>query len=342
MATLRHRAGALIHDWPRFLRVPWLRMHNRNERVTHDERGVRCEWQFTSDLHIAKVFPSTGVRIMRKAFADWPIELRAEPVVEPAAIEPEVSFVIGHRGLARLPHLRATLRSIAGQRDAGVECIVVEQSAAPEIASELPSWVRYVHTPVPAPDYGYNRAWTLNVGARIARGELLVLHDNDMLCPARYAAEALARKREGWDFLELKRFTFYLSEADTREVFATGRVCTGVPATIVQNLHGASIAVARDAYAGVGGFDESFVGWGGEDNEFWERALERGRVYAFGYLPFIHLWHAPQPGKLAGDEAAAVRLYRERTHIPAAERIARLRRRDWGSPDAPAPEDQHG
>lgn len=331
--SLRQRAGALIYDWPRFLTTPWVRLHNRRERVTHDARGVRCDWRFTSDLHIAKVFPSTGVRLMRRAFSEWPIEMRDAP---PPSDAPAVTFVIGHRGLARLPHLLATLRSIAGQRDAAVECIVVEQSASREIEASLPAWVRYVHTPVPLPDYDYNRAWTLNVGARLARGELLVLHDNDMLCPSGYAAEALGRMREGWDFLELKRFTFYLTEEATRDVFATGRVRTDVPSTIVQNLQGASIAVAKVAYADVGGFDESFVGWGGEDNEFWERAEARGRVYTFGYLPFLHLWHAPQKGKLAGDAAPAVRRYLELTRIPPAERIVRLTGHAWGSPDAPA------
>jgi N-terminal domain of galactosyltransferase len=329
--SLRARAGALLYDVPRYLRSPWVRMHNRRERVTYDERGVRCEWQYTTDLHIAKVFPSTGVRLMRRAFADWPIEMRDARSDE----QPDVTFVVGHRGLTRLPHLLQTLRSIAGQRDAAVECIVVEQSREREIEASLPAWVRYVHTPVPSPDYEYNRAWTLNVGARLARGELLVLHDNDMLCPAAYASEALARKREGWDFLEIKRFTFYLPEEATREVFATRVVRTDVPSTIVQNLHGASICVAKDAYAEIGGFDESFVGWGGEDNEFWERAESRGGLYTFGYLPFLHLFHAPQRGKIAGEAAPAVRRFFELTKIPPAERMQRLKAREWGSLDAP-------
>lgn len=330
--SLKQRLGALVYDWPRFERSlrgtgSWIAMRNRSERITRDGRGAHCEWQFTSDLHIAKVFPSAGARLMQRAFRDWPIALRDAPETNG---EPRVTFIIGHRGLARLPHLLMTLRSIAGQRNAPIECIVVEQSASKEIESQLPSWVRYVHTPV-APGYEYNRSWTLNVGARLARGQVLVLHDNDMLCPTLYAAEALARANEGAAFQELKRFTFYLDETETQRVFATGEVRTNVPATIVQNLQGASIVVSRDAYEAIGGFDEEFVGWGGEDNEFWERAETTGRVYAFGYLPFLHLWHAPQKGKVIGNDAPAVKRYHDLRAIPAAERIRRLRSLEWGS-----------
>jgi hypothetical protein len=330
---LRRRAGALVYDWPRFeaalrglgpyreLRTPWVAMRNRNERITLDVRGARCEWVYGSDLHIANVFPSAARRLMHRAFRDWPVELRDAPS---PSDNPQVSFVIGHRGVSRLPHLLATLRSIAGQRSAAIECIVVEQSVTPEIESVLPRWVRYVHTPV-APDADYNRSATFNAGARIARGELLVLHDNDMLCPAQYAAETLARANEGWLFQQPKRFTFYLDERDTAELFASGRVRTDVATAITQNVHGATIAATREAFFAIGGFDESFVGWGGEDNELWDRAQATGLVYEFGYLPFIHLWHAPQKGKLIGSEAPAVRRWHELRTIPPEERIRRLR-----------------
>lgn len=319
--TLRRRLGALLYDWPGFeLRVRtgrWVLVHNRAETIVTDGRGVRCEWQFTSDLHIAKVFPSTGRRLMRAALRDWPISLRDDAPA--ATAQPDVSFVIGHRGLARLPHLLQTLRSIAGQRDATFECIVVEQSQSREIESSLPSWVRYLHTPTPAPEFDYSRSWTFNAGADIARGRILILHDNDMLMPERYAAEAVARVSEGASFVDLKRFIFYLDERGALE-------------TVVQNLHGGSVIATREAYFAIGGFDESFVGWGGEDNDFRERAEEHGSVYPFGYLPIVHLFHAPQKGKLQGDDAPAVKRYRELSRIPAKERIARLRALRGGQP----------
>lgn len=325
LRSLRLRAGAIVLDWPAYerrIRGAWLEIRNRNERITTDGRGVRCEWRFTSDLHIAKVFPSTGARLMRRAFEDWPIVMRDAPA-ETAA--PEVSFLIGHRGIERLPHLLATLRSIAGQSGIPIECIVVEQSASPEIAKRVPAWVRYVHTMV-EPDRPYSRAWAFNVGARAARSSVLICHDNDMLVPARYAAEVRERIGEGWSFLDLKRFLFYLSPEETTRVFDGGALRTDVSTTVVQNLRGGSIAAELNAYRAIGGFDPSFVGWGGEDNDFWDRA-ETEKVYAFGYLPIIHLHHPFQPGKWSESNEAVAR-YRALESIPPRERIARLLREE--------------
>jgi glycosyltransferase involved in cell wall biosynthesis len=320
--TLRMRAGAIAYDLPRFLlalrRGHWKEMRNRNERVTSDGRGIRCEWEFTSDLHIAKVFPSAGARLMRAAFAQWPIVMRAVP--DRNAEAPEVSFIIGHRGAARLPNLLTTLMSIAGQRGVSIECIVVEQDTERRIESQLPSWVRHVFTPC---ETAYNRSAAFNAGVDAARGSVVVLHDNDILVPADYAAQCALLAREGNAFIELKRFLFFLDEVETARVFATHEPPTAVRSTIMQNALGGTIAARRDAYLAAGGFDEAFVGWGGEDNEFWERAEHSGRTYRFGYLPFMHLFHAPQPGK-ADPNAGAVRRYAEVRHIPPDERIKRL------------------
>jgi hypothetical protein len=310
----RQRAGALIYDWPRYRDVlrsgQWELMRNRDERVTLDGRGVRCEWEFTTDLHIAKMFRRTGAQLMRMAFAQWPIETRDAPAASNDA--PLVSFVIGHRGVSRLPHLLTTLRSIAGQRETAIECIVVEQDRERVVESQLPSWVRYVFTPC---ETDYNRGAAFNAGVEMARGEFVVLHDNDIVVPADYAREVIARGREGFEFLNLKRFLFFLNAPNDR-----------VPTSVMQNAIGGSVAASRRAFIGIGGFDEEFVGWGGEDNDFWDRARAHGNVNDFGYLPMIHLHHEAQKGK-ADPSAPAVRRYYELQSIPPEERIRRLRER---------------
>lgn len=228
-----------------------------------------------------------------------------------------------------------TLRSIAGQ-DVPVECIVVEQSMEPEIRDDLPAWVRYIHTPVPDSAFDYARAWTLNVGARAARTDVLILHDNDMVVPQEYAAEALRLTDQGWRFVDLKRFIFYLHADDAVRVFASGKLSFDLPSTVIQNLQGASIVASKEAYFAIGGFDESFVGWGGEDNEFWERAEVHGPVWQWGYLPFVHLFHAPQPEKLRGNEAAGTRRWQELSATSPGDRIKLLRQREIGRLEGPS------
>jgi GT2 family glycosyltransferase len=338
--TLRQKFGVIVYDWVRYEKglrcsagtdryhYPWLEICNRNEsleRAPHGP-GVLCKWKWTSDLHAAKVFPSLGLRLMKRAFQDWPVVLQNKLSQRD---DTHISFVIGHRGTTRLPHLLTTLQTIAAQRDVSLECIVVEQSSTPEIRDALPIWVRYIHT-APRPNIPYCRSWAFNVGARMAKGDLLVFHDNDMLMPRDYAAQLLARFRGGYEVINLKRLIFYLNENHSRQIMASGTLLQDhAPQTVVQNLEaGGSLAVGKDAFFAIGGFDESFIGWGGEDNEFWERAQTR-KVWPYGYLPIIHLWHAPQPGKRDGQYYTAQH-YRALSKVAPSERIRRLVGRPMG------------
>jgi hypothetical protein len=323
MPTLRHRLGALLYDWPRFLAAMarphgWVRFRNRNERLALDPKtgGTRCEWRFTSDLHLANVNPRAGRLLLRRALRDWPIEFATQPRMTG---EPRASFVIGHRGEARLSLLLKTIETIAAQ-DVAVECIVVEQSVSPIAKAHLPDWVRHIHTPIASDTQPYNRSWTLNAGSAAARTQLLVLHDNDFLLPVSYASELSKRHAEGWAFIDLKRFMFYLPEGDSANL----DLRNATPERVTQNLcGGGSIAADRDAYFAIGGFDESFAGWGGEDNDFWDRASTR-RLFAFAYLPLVHLWHAPQPEKVTADATGGRLRFDEVSRVPAEERIRAL------------------
>lgn len=325
----RSLLGVLVKDVPLYVAAlarggnGWLAIRNRDEVLEPAPagEGFRCDWQWTSDLHAPKVVPALGRRLMRRAMAAHPIRRAAAP---PGG-EAEVSFVIGHRGAARAPHLLATLETIAAQRDVRVECVVVEQDV--ESTLRLPPWVRHVHTPVAA-GVAYNRSAAFNAGAQQARAPILVLHDNDLLVPADYAAQLRARVAQGFEVVNLKRFIFYLDPAHSRGYLQGSLgVLDRAPTAIVQNNEGGgSIAITRAAFDTIGGMDESFVGWGGEDNEFWERALTRV-VWPWANLPLVHLWHEAQPGKTDGATAATAR-YRELARIDPRERIQRLRARE--------------
>ncbi len=344
---LRQVLGALALDLPRTLwalrpaaegdaHAPWTRLRNRRERLQPapaGRPGVACDWLWTSDLHVARALPWVGRWILRRALATWPIGCRDAPAA--SAGPPQVAFVIGHRGRAREAHLLLTLTALAAQEGASIECIVVEQGPLPEVRDRLPGWVRYQHTPV-AESAPYNRAWALNVGARLARAPLLIFHDNDMLVPRRYAAEHCRWLEAGFEVMNLKRLIFYLGQEPTEEILAAGRLeGHDQPNQIMQNAQaGGSLAITAEALEAIGGLDEGFSGWGGEDNEFWERACTR-RVWPWGYLPLVHLWHVPQPEKRTGEVAPGQQRYRDLTQRPTAGRIADLRAQPWGHPQGP-------
>lgn len=346
LRRLRELGGVLLFDYRRYSRslaVPgssWLALTNRYEKLEHapEGSGFLPLWQWTSELHAPRVLPSLGRRLLKRALHDFPFALSDERTTKTSSGAPLISVIIGHRGVQRLPHLLMVLRSLAAQTGVTLECIVVEQATTPAIRSELPRWVRHIHTQLPASDMPYSRSWALNVGARSARGNLLVLHDNDFVVPRDYLAALADKFRQGFEVINLKRFIFYLSPKHAGEILSKRTLsATEAPEAIVQNLEaGGSVAIDRQVFFDLGGFDEEFVGWGGEDNELWDRAQTR-RVYPFGSLPLLHLWHPPQPGKQAvggmGERTAT--LFKSRMKIPPSERIDELRNRDFGQIEKP-------
>ena len=346
MKRLRSLVVAAFRDAPRLvitLRAEgplpsgapqWVGVRNHYDTLSFNERGAMSNWRKPSELIVARVFPGLGLQLMRRAFRDWPFVLA--DAAPPTSDSPDVSVVFSHRGLDRLPNLIAAIRNIAAQEDVLLECIVVEQSASPEVQEHLPAWVRYAHAPSPTNDFPFCKSWATNVGARMARGRVLILQDNDLIGSPRFAREVLDRIEEGADFVDLKRFIFHLDKASSRLVTHAGEfVLDRPPEQITQSVHGGGVAARSDAYSEIGGCDETFVGWGGEDVEFWNRAHTM-KVDEHGYLPFLHLWHSPQPDKKARHNAPAVQRWIERKKVPRVARITELRARDWGNPAAPA------
>jgi len=328
----KQKLGTFVHDWPRFLlslrptrsslrRSPWCLMRNRNDRLLLEPtEGVKCAWSDTRTLHLCDVFPVAGKWLLRRALKDWPICLRDTPDPSLCDERPNVSFIIGHKGRERLPNLLITLQSIAGQTGTSFECIVVEQDKDPIVSELLPDWIQYIHVPtyLHAP---YNRSAAFNEGVRMAKGQIFILHDNDMVVPSGYAAEHVRQMEKGFEVFQLKRWIFYLQSVpghNTHEAFSD--LCRiSIQQVLENSCGGGSMGITPKAFFEIGGMDEEFVGWGGEDVEFWERALTR-KTWQYGYLPLIHLWHESQPKKHDANNRTTI-LLKNKLAIPCKERI---------------------
>jgi len=336
---LRQLAGVLFKDLFRYLSAinkdsdEWLMISNRNDRLISSPniKGIQCDWRYTSMLHAPQIMPFLGKRLMQRAILDYPI-LLCEERKKTKHFPPDASIIIGHKGKERLPNLLLTLSSIAAQDDVSLECIVVEQSYHKEIESLLPPWVRYEYIKTIDNDVPYNRSLSFNIGSKVASGKLLILHDNDLLIPKGYVKAHYNLMNEGYDIINLKRYIFYLNQHHTAKIIKTGFLDLSIPpAWIMQNATGGgSITVRRSSYFAIGGFDEEFVGWGGEDDEFWERAKTL-KIWPFAYLPLIHLWHKEQEGKLPGTRNVTRTRYLNLMNLPIEQRIKDLKERHYAS-----------
>jgi len=348
LKSIRDLAGVALLDLPTFHvalqneihaapgNSRWIWLCNRIERLTPnpDGPGVHCNWKWGSELHACNVWPRLGRSLMQAAFRDWPIRFANAPTSHAG---PRVSFIFAHSGRDRVKQLCRTIRSVFAQRDVQIECIVVGQSPSP-VEGTLPDGIHFRHLDKEHLPFGWYKSWAYNVGARIATGDVLVFQDGDVCMPDRYAAEvARTILQDGYDAASLQRFLFYLNLKSTQRIDSLDDATVPcVPERVFQNWKGGTIAVRRDAFFDLGGFDEGFVDWGGEDDEFYDRCSGL-RHCRFGYIPFIHLWHRPQQGRKLIDNPNISRIMPWRMQIPVADRIAELTSRDFGNPSGPDP-----
>jgi hypothetical protein len=350
LRKLRDLPGVLLRDIPRYRRAlnysgadrrsdpqGWISLRNRIEAVSPalDGPGMVCQWTWGSPLHAAQVLPSLSRHLLGASLAEWPIRFANQPRV--ISDTPKISFVFAHAGMHRLPQLQRTLRSIFAQLDVPCECIVIDQTE-PSLLGEMPTPVVYRHLAKDGVPPGWHKAWAYNIGARLARGSILVFQDGDVCAPEGYAREIVrAIEQRGYAAASLQRLLFYLSKSDTQALEASNVIESGfTPVMAFQNWKGGTIAIRKDAFSSIGGFDEGFVDWGGEDDEFYNRCSALGHCRG-GYLPFIHLWHPPQPDRKDSTNPNIADVLPWRLAISQPDRIRELNQRRWGQADAPDP-----
>lgn len=143
----------------------------------------------------------------------------------------------------------------------------------------------------------FNRSLALNLASDIAGNwDVAVIADSDAWVPPEQLAEAVQLARSSNRLVAAFTEVHEVGEKDTLELLS-GNVTTTPDAERVRTrpleTQSVMLAVTRNVWEQVRGFDPKHVGWGGEDNSFWTACHvatgEPLRVDGPAYT----LWHQP-------------------------------------------------
>jgi hypothetical protein len=328
LTNIRQSLGLALLDVPLSLArmvgpENWVLIGNRCDHrdIRRAPLRVQVNSPWSSEIVVLTRYAPLRHRLLRRILAQWPVDLATEPTF---SSRPDISVVIPFRGRGRLPLLEAVVKSVGTQRDAAVECIVVEQSPIREV-ERLAGDPTIIHAPGLDGDDRWNKCLAFNVGVQAARGRILILQDGDIPLPKDYCRHVLRRmETERLDVLYPQRFLFYLDQLSTTQAISTG-VLRGLRAEYVQqNWVGGTVVITPQAYWRIGGFDTRFTGWTGEDREFHDRTQVLTGSW-HGYIPFVHLWHPHAPDRDQPALRACPEAYvHEIMSVPRERRIERL------------------
>lgn len=210
------------------------------------------------------------------------------------------------------PHARRNLELVLewlpGVRP--LKIIVVEHGPVRNLfPSNLPAGTtcRFLHDDGP-----FNKGRAMNAGFRLSDGGVVAFGDADMVMPPELLDRARLACEHGMDAVNPYHRLVDLSEQETRDLDTASlpaqsmRSIAGEDRTGYREIPcfaGGVFVVRGQFYEAIGGMDESFLGWGGEDNAMStkiERMTRRCAVAKEGTA--FHLWHPrrrPPPGDAA-------------------------------------------
>ena len=212
----------------------------------------------------------------------------------------KISYILTWRDGAsseRRDNLFAVLTWLA--RYPEFEPILVEQDDAPHLSGALPHPActqLFAYNPGP-----FNKSWGLNLGFRHSANAWLAFADADIVL-GDALADTLEHLGKGYQAIKPYRRLLDLDDAESARVRAgefewqpqrigdDASNREGVGEHIV--FAGGVFLVGRATFLRIGGWDERFRGWGGEDDAMSYR-LERARVPAIELdrRPALHLAH---------------------------------------------------
>jgi glycosyltransferase involved in cell wall biosynthesis len=206
-------------------------------------------------------------------------------------------IIIPHRvsTLDREDNLR-TIINFYNKLYKSIEIILVEEDIETKTKFNNDPRIKYIFA---YNKYGFNRSWAFNIGAKRTKKDILICLDNDVILEKEGLEKCVSDILDyNVDFCTPYEIFWNINKEETdlfkncfnfnilknlKKRYSEGNV----------NQYGGSIICRKESFLSIGGFNEIFRGWGGEDDEFVYRIkkVEAIKFYKLYNYKLLHLFH---------------------------------------------------
>ena len=232
----------------------------------------------------------------------------------------------------RLEHLRALFLCLLRQKKQADELIITDDGSSQKVLDfigDLIPKAQFKVKHIYQEDKGFRKTRALNNAIRNSTGDLLIFCDQDLIFGEEYI-ETIANNIKSNIFL-MGRAHHTTEEqknlilSDIENINSYNEIIKKLPAKYIKTIDkmlkedrkrriiktlrlakrgiklvGMSYALMRETYLKVNGYDENYIGWGQEDDDFGNRltvAGINGRELITQNIQ-LHLWHYSDPTKV--------------------------------------------
>ena len=232
----------------------------------------------------------------------------------------------------RLEHLRALFLCLLKQKKQPDELIITDDGSSQKVLDfigDLIPKAQFKVKHIYQEDKGFRKTRALNNGVRNSIGDLLIFCDQDLIFGEEYI-ETIAKNMKNDIFLMGRAHTLKREEKDfalenIEKINSYEKIVKNLPDSYIPTIKkmlnedkrrrllktfklakrgiklvGMSYALMKNAYIKVNGYDENYIGWGQEDDDFGNRltvAGINGKELVTENIQ-LHLWHYSDPTKV--------------------------------------------
>jgi len=211
------------------------------------------------------------------------------------------SFIIHYRkdSLDRAFNLRTICRFFLEKIDYGQLIIINDNN---KVDDEMEQFKNNVNNIVPLffqNDDHFKKSASFNAASNYATGELLCFYDVDVLIEPRFLKEAQDKILRGeYDHIYPFNGTFFNVKQEyfprflntfNFELLLLSKELEYLEFASDTSPGGCNI-ISKEAFKKIGGYDESFIGWGFEDTDFKERSCRQNKIHYLSDKDAI-CWH---------------------------------------------------